>query len=98
MKQPQPIEISLLLSPKTELDYRKRSKGDFLQLVSILSVKRKVDVPIEVYPYSGGKYYIADGVHRAKAAELAQLSFIDAMVYTDSKPFGTAIPLKDVTV
>jgi ParB-like chromosome segregation protein Spo0J len=96
--QRQSIAISLLVSPKKELDYQKRNKFEFLQLVSKLRATRKVDVPIEVYPFKDGKYYIADGVHRAKAAELAKLDFIDAIIYTDSKPSGQTTPIKDVIV
>lgn len=92
------IQVSLLVSPKKEIDFRKRSKSDFLHLVSMLRTRRKVDVPIEVYRLNDGRYYISDGVHRAKAAELANLDFIDAIIYTDSKPYGTMIPLKDVIV
>lgn len=92
------IALSSLVSPKMKLDFRKRSKMEFLQLVSMLITKRKIDVPLEVYPLANGKYYIADGVHRAKAAQLANMDVIDAVVYTDSKPFGATVPLKDVIV
>lgn len=96
--QQQSIALNLLMSPKVKLDYRKRSKIEFSQFISMLRTKRKVDVPIEVYPLNTGKYYIADGVHRAKAAQLAKMEFIDAIVYTESKPFGPMIPLSDVIV
>ena len=92
------IAVNLLLSPKRELDFHKRSKAEFLQFVGSLRIKRKLDVPIEVYPLSNGKYYIADGVHRSKAAELANLEFIDALIYNDSIPVGPKIPLADLIV
>ncbi len=96
--KPQSISPSLLLSPKKQLGFHKRSKVDFLHMVSQLKLTGKVNIPIEVYPLSDGRYYIADGVHRAKAAQLANLNVIDAIVYTDSKPIGVMVPLKDVIV
>src|ERR1700712_5601338 len=94
----QPIALHLLVSPKAKLDYHKRSKIEFSNLITMIRAKRKVDSPIEVYPLGNGKFYIADGVHRAKAAELAGIQFIDAIIFTDSKPFGLMVPLCDVIV
>lgn len=96
--QKKSIALHLLVSPKKELDYRKRSKAEFLQLVNNVRITKKVDVPIEVYPLSNGKYYIADGVHRAKAVQLAMLTHIDAIIYNDSIPFGPTTALNDIKV
>lgn len=46
----------------------------------------------------GRKYYIQDGVHRAKGAMLAGKTSIIANLYSDSPPFGTAIQLRNVKI
>jgi hypothetical protein len=93
----QSIQINLLVSPKAQLDY-KMGKYAFGHMISDLRAKGRVDQPIEVYKLNSGKYYIANGVHRSKAAELAKLNTIDAFVFSDSAPFGPMTPLKDVKI
>jgi hypothetical protein len=94
----QTVLVSLLISPKTQLDFQKRSKADFYLLVRTLLVTNKIDLPIEVYPVTNGQYYIADGVHRAMAAYLAGMQSVDAVIYSDSRPSGIMVPLASVVI
>jgi hypothetical protein len=68
--QRQVIPITTLLSPKMKPGFHKRSNACFFQLAGTLKTKRKSDVPVEVYSLSNVDYYVAEGVHRAKAPEL----------------------------
>lgn len=91
------IPLASLQSPKPALDYRKRSKAEFINFVSEIKKYGNIE-PIEVYPLGTNRYYIADGVHRAKAAQLAGLLTIPANIFTDSKPMGQTTPLANVSV
>jgi hypothetical protein len=92
------IPIDLLQSPKSELDFAKRSIVDFYKYVAEIKSSPSSMEPISVYPLSSGKFYISDGVHRAKAAQLAGLDYVEAFVFTDSKPMGASFPLTEVHI
>ena len=91
------IPLNKLLSPKKHLDLKKRGASAFLQLVQQMRSGTKYE-PITVCAALGGLYYIQDGVHRSKAAELAGKKEIDAILFRDSNPSGIAVTLDKVTV
>lgn len=97
MKQAINISLNKLLSPKANLVLKKRVREAFTDLIQSFRSNSKCE-SITVCQAMHDTYYIQDRVHRAKAAQLACKSEIDAIVYADSKPTGQFTKLENVKV
>lgn len=87
------IQLSKLLSPKANLDHQKRGKPAFLKLVQDFKLGKPYEPITVCLSKDGLNYFIQDGVHRAKAAQIAGRQDINAYVFRDSGPIGRTTPL-----
>ena len=91
------IPLEKIVSPKEAINYRTRTKTSFMAFVEAIRSNTVPVLPIEVYRLTDGRYYIADGINRAKATLLAGKKSIIADLHGKSKATDTFFPLAEVT-